>query len=93
MLTTDKVNEVRRLLNEGRLSQRKIAKQLGVSRGTVNALATGRRGDFGREPTEARPESGPPKRCPTCGMLVYLPCVYCQAIDFRRRARSTHQAA
>lgn len=93
MLPLAKVQEIRRLLNEGQLSQRKIAAKLGVSRGTVGALATGRRGDYGREPTEAEPTAGPPRRCATCGMLVYLPCVYCRAVAFRRRTRRPGRAA
>ncbi|NLF06403.1 MAG: winged helix-turn-helix domain-containing protein, partial [Pirellulaceae bacterium] len=39
MISTDLIDEVRRLLREGRLSQRKIAERTGVSRGTVNAVA------------------------------------------------------
>ncbi|MEM8865035.1 MAG: helix-turn-helix domain-containing protein [Planctomycetota bacterium] len=92
MLTLSKVKEVRRLLDEGELSQRKIAAKLGVSRGTVSALATGKRGDYGREPTEAEP-AGPPTRCKTCGWLVYLPCVRCEALDYQRRLREPRHAA
>jgi len=84
------VKEVRRLLDEGRVSQRQIARDLGISRGTVNSLATGRRGDYGREPTEADP-LGPTERCPTCGMLVRIPCVYCRAVDYGRRKRQDPQ--
>ena len=39
MIATTVVDEVRRLLREGRLSQRSIALRIGVSRGTVNAIA------------------------------------------------------
>ena len=45
MIATSVVDEIRRLLQEGCLSQRKIAAQIGVSRGTVNAIALGRRAE------------------------------------------------
>ncbi len=43
MITATVVDEIRRMLREGRLSQRKIAVRIGVSRGTVNAIALGKR--------------------------------------------------
>jgi transcriptional regulator with XRE-family HTH domain len=83
MIAQALVNDVRRLLAEGHLSQRKIARVLGVSRGTVGAIATGRRPDFGRlhgatEEEEFAP-TGPPARCPGCGGMVYMPCRLCRA--------------
>lgn len=92
MLPLSKVQEIRRLLEEGELSQRKIATRVGVSRGTVGALATGKRGDYGREPTVEEP-LGPPERCPGCGQLVVMPCVYCRAMDYRRRKHPGRRAA
>ncbi len=94
MLSLYLVEEICRLLEEGDLSQRKIAKKLGVSRGTVSALATGRRGAYGREPKDDAPETlGPPERCPGCGMLVVLPCVYCRAVEYRQRTSCQREAA
>ncbi|MEN1680732.1 MAG: winged helix-turn-helix transcriptional regulator [Planctomycetota bacterium] len=88
MIPLWKVQEVMRLLDEDQLSQRAIARQLGLSRGTVNALATGKRGSHGREtPSTTEPEAGPPARCPGCGRLVHMPCVWCRAMDYRERAR------
>jgi len=80
MLAPALVAEVRRLLAEGRLSYRKIAKLSGVSRGTIGAIATGRRPDYpppraGEE--ESLEPSGPPERCPECGGMVYMPCRLC----------------
>ena len=49
MLSEEVVLEVRRLLDAGQLSQRKIAVRLKVSRGTVHAIANGRRALHGRE--------------------------------------------
>jgi len=74
--------EIRSLLAEGALSQRKIALQLGVSRGTVNAIARGKRPDYTtRRPRPAdrcTPPKGLPQRCPGCGGMVRMPCVLCR---------------
>jgi hypothetical protein len=83
MLSLTQVLEVRRLLDEGALSQRAIAQKLRISRGIVGAIASGERGLFGRD--EARPHkftlnpSALPVRCPDCGGLVYKPCLLCAA--------------
>lgn len=84
MIALEKVLEVRRLLDEGKLSRRKIARQTGVSRGTVNAIANGQRGLFGASQADAADGPAPQRatiasRCPGCGGLVYLPCLLCQA--------------
>ena len=90
MITTTIVDEIRRLLREGRLSQRRIASKIGVSRGTVNAIALGRRGSgHVRRQPEAEgfsPPSGLPVRCPGCGAKVQMPCLLCY---IRRRRRGT----
>ncbi|MGI9430217.1 MAG: hypothetical protein ACR2NM_16265 [Bythopirellula sp.] len=89
MLPLAVVQEIRRFLDAGELSQRKIACQLGVSRGTVGAIASGRRGTHGREPNTDRPElccyERPPKRCRGCGARVYLPCILCRTRAFQAR--------
>jgi hypothetical protein len=86
MLSLPVVLEVRRLVAEGQLSHRAIAKQLGISRGMVHLIAEGRRGLNGRETTKAaqraplgKPGSSIPVRCPGCGGKVYLPCLLCKA--------------
>ena len=90
MLPLATVEEIGRLLAEGKLSQRKIAKKLGISRGTVGAIASGRRGLFGKEPDEDSPElccfEAPPERCRGCGALVYMPCVLCRTRAYQRRS-------
>jgi transcriptional regulator with XRE-family HTH domain len=73
-------DEVARLLAEGRLSQRQIARATGISRGTVGSIAQGKRPR--RRPVESfldptRP-LGPPQRCRGCGGYVYLPCLLCR---------------
>jgi hypothetical protein len=81
MISESLVSEVKRLVAEGRLSQRKIARLTGVSRGTVGAIAAGRRCDHPRPPSpddEIDEPPGPPERCPGCGAIVYPPCRLCR---------------
>jgi predicted XRE-type DNA-binding protein len=82
MLPLTIVEEVCRLLEEDELSQRQIAARLGISRGTVNAIALGKRGVFGRESdmlgAELVRRDCSPVRCPGCKALVYMPCVLCR---------------
>ena len=69
------------MLRKERLSQRKIAAALGVSRGTVNAIALGRRIDrragTSHDDSGFTPPTGRHKRCPGCGGLVQMPCLLC----------------
>ena len=74
------VDEIQSLLDEGELSQRRIARRLGVSRGTVHAIANGKRPDYCtlRHDTDGfLPPVGPPRRCPSCGGMVLMPCLLC----------------
>lgn len=82
MIASGIVGEIRCLLDRGEMSQRNIAIQMGVSRGTVSSIARGKRPDY-----EARrrqrgedftPPSGLPRRCPGCGRLVQMPCLACR---------------
>jgi len=90
MIAPNVVKEVQRLLAEGKLSQRAIAKATRVSRGTVGAIASGNRPDYDRvqrprtDEEPSRPE-GPLRRCPGCGGMVYLPCRACQVQEIRDR--------
>ena len=96
MLPLSVIEEVRRLLDEGELSQRKIARKLGVSRGIVNSIANGSRGIYGREPDEEDLLLGgvqlTPERCPSCGAMVYKPCVLCSARAFHARQKLLGQS-
>ncbi len=82
MIAPKIIAEVRRLLAEGLLSQRRIAKAAGVSRGTVGAIASGKRPDYqmSQQPWDDLWEepTGPPERCPSCGGMVYMPCRLCR---------------
>ena len=74
------VAEIRQLLHEGKLSQRTIARQAGVSRGTVNAIALGKRPEpvVRRRPeSDFVPPSGSVRRCGGCGAKVQMPCLLC----------------
>ena len=87
MLSSATVMEVHRLLGKGSLSQRDIARNLGISRGTVQAIAAGKRRERGptREPATFFSPTAVPKRCPTCGGLVQMPCLLCHVRRLRAR--------
>lgn len=91
MLPQGSVDEVIRLLALGTLSQKKIADVTRVSRGSVSAIAAGKRriksrrlvaGGENRTDEEEnwgfRYPTGPWKRCPICGAFVRTPCLACQ---------------
>lgn len=91
MLPKATVEQVAHLLELGGHSQRQIAKLVGVSRGTVQSIASGRRGLHGLEPADESPQLsafvGPAERCPSCGAKVYKPCLLCRTREFSRRQR------
>jgi len=102
MLALAKVREVERLLAEGELSQRKIAKATGVSRATISGIASGRRPDYelrmrARADKEVVEPLGPIERCPTCGGRVYMPCRLCRVrkvkVPEERRLRAMRRRA
>lgn len=74
--------EIKRLLDQGEASQRKIARQTGASRGTVNAIALGKRPDYGASRRKRGGgfvvPGGPLVRCPGCGGMVQMPCLACR---------------
>ena len=90
MIANATVQKVIALLEEGRWSQRQIAKMTGVSRGSVGAIAQGKRTSLGSESYEEEvsiiPPSGAPTRCPCCGRLVQKPCLACQIWALRKSA-------
>lgn len=90
MLAPSLVEEVKRLLAAGRLSQRKIARQTGVSRGSVALIAQGKRPDYPprRNEDEDLGPVGPPARCPTCGAMVYPPCRLCRLRELLAKAKT-----
>jgi len=99
MLPQTKIEEVEKLLAEGRLSQRKISLLTGVSRSVISQIALGERPDYATrlepDPDSLEP-SGDIQRCPTCGAKVYMPCRLCHLRStrdedtlqrYRRRAK------
>lgn len=90
MLPPTLVHEVRVLLAQGRLSQRTIARQLGVSRGAVKAISLGKRAGAARRgahPADAATDADPLERCPGCGGMVKMPCLLCHARWMRETRR------
>jgi transcriptional regulator with XRE-family HTH domain len=95
MLSISLVEEIARQLAEGKLSQREIARRLGVGRATVSAIARGKRGLYGRseESESLEPDRlDPPQRCAVCGYRVHLPCLVCRTREYRlgRRILGAH---
>ncbi len=91
MLAETIVDRVCQLLAAGQMSQRKIARAMGISRGTVGSLAKGHRPHPRRtawmDDDLFRPQ-GPPTRCRSCGGMVFLPCLLCRM----RKSRDTDRA-
>lgn len=86
--------EIRRRLEEGRLSWRAIGRQLGVSRGVVGNVAKGLRGVQTTpmvQKQESKPQEPLPSRCRGCGGMVYKPCRLCRTRAHQRRMRIIHQ--
>lgn len=100
MLSNEVVAEIKRLLTT-RLSHRAIARKMGVSRGSVGAIASGKRRVYTRPQRELSSDdvefSGPVERCPGCGRLIQMPCRACrvewrgQRLDKLRREIRTHR--
>jgi hypothetical protein len=102
MIAPAKVQEIERLLAEGTMSQRRVARQAGVSRATVKGIAGGSRPDYearrlARRQFRKRELPGPLVRCGECGGRVYAPCRLCRVRRFKAaeqaRAGLTRRAA
>jgi len=91
MISQAIVDQILRLLADGRMSQRKIARAVGVSRGTIGAIAKGHRPRVRRVEDRwgrsIRP-LGPPKRCRGCGGLVFMPCLLCRVRELKATKNS-----
>lgn len=78
MLSQEVIDGVRQLLEAGS-SRRTVARVAGISRGTVNAIAQGKREDRQRRPIDVDDEPlGPIVRCAECGGRVHAPCRLCR---------------
>lgn len=78
MIAPSVIDEVLRLLAEGSLSQRRIAQLTNVSRGTVNAVARGKRRAYRCSWSDWEEPAGPLERCSKCGSLATTPCHACR---------------
>ncbi|MGL4513188.1 MAG: hypothetical protein ACRCT8_08865 [Lacipirellulaceae bacterium] len=92
MISFEQAELVQRLLDEGDLSHRGIAKRVGVGRATVDRLARGEGTSLAERLRRPLPESPPDMlcvaRCPECGALVAPPCVACRTRRYVREARA-----
>lgn len=101
MLEKDLIHHAQEMLLDGRLSYRKIAEQLGVSRSSIAKIAAARRKTIVvPKPLQISEDSwyqdeGQFTRCPGCGGMVHLPCRLCdvraqcdQELELRRIARA-----
>lgn len=82
MIRADAERQAEELLREGQSSGRAIARQTGLSRGTIQAMASGARPmDRAREQQRRSRQRddrwGPSVQCPTCGGKVQMPCRLC----------------
>ena len=95
MIRSSVVEEIQRLLRAGKLSQRKIARQVRVSRGTVGAIASQRRPDYEarrhRKEAEFEFPTGPAVRCPDCGAMTQMPCLACRVRALREKQRPANR--
>lgn len=90
MLAETKIDEARRLLAEGKLSQRRIAQAIGISRATLSGIASGKRPDYEalrRARGQEEEPLGPVERCPTCGGKVHMPCRLCRVRAMQEQER------
>ncbi len=94
MIAEEKIREAELMLARGKLSQRKIAKITGLSRGTISMIASGKRKVQVRTVDPDMPpelEKSPPVRCPGCGAMVRMPCLLCFLKNLAERKRPVMQ--
>jgi transcriptional regulator with XRE-family HTH domain len=102
MINPTLVDEVKRLLADG-VTQRGISRRLSISRGSVGAIASGKRPNYealraAREDKLAPlPNNAPSERCPGCGGKQQMPCRVCRTRGDKQqrleRARAVLDAA
>ena len=88
MLAIGVLKEIRRLLSEEGFSQRRVAGILGISRGTVAAVASGQHVVARLADSLDSEDEESPVRCPGCGGRVYMPCGLCRARAYEANRRS-----
>lgn len=97
MLTDEMVAEINQLLKSTTISQRAIARRLGINRETVNRIANGARFDPSahRRAKEAlEPRDIEPIRCHGCGSkITVIPCLTCKLRKMDRQGRAARRFA
>jgi hypothetical protein len=87
MLRQELVQRIAEMIQTGKWSLRRIARELGVARGTVAAIAHGRRRERAQRTADNEDglpyPNGPFVRCPTCGHRVQMPCLLCRLRSWR----------
>jgi len=103
MLAPELVEMIRQLLAEDVLSQREMARRLGVSRTTIYRVATNQHAPRGGKRRRTQGELFDPDdrhtprvigkgdRCPTCGARVRLPCRACRVRTWLNQQRPAGQ--
>ena len=90
MIAASVIHHIQQLLAEGASSQRRIARLTGISRGTIAAIAKGRRRPHEPRADEEEP-LGPIERCPGCGAMVHMPCHACRIQQRKFKPRRGRQ--
>ena len=91
MLTAGTIRWIKRLAGEG-LSRRAISQATGVARNTIaDILGADRVAEEIRDTLYDVDDpifTDPPRRCPSCGAVVFMPCLACglRAAQVRRDA-------
>jgi len=93
MISEERIAIAEQLILDEKLSQRQIAKQTGLSRATIGAIASGKRRIFKRKPLLVieHDKNSPHVRCPGCGLRVRLPCVRCLLQKYGKKQKITNE--
>jgi len=91
MIAASVIHHIQQLLTEGTWSQRRIARLTGISRGTIAAVAQGRRRPHEPRADEGEEPLGPVERCPECGAMVHMPCRACRIRSQNPKPRRVRQ--
>lgn len=95
VLPPEQVARIHALLDAGQLTQRAIARELGVGRETVRQIGRGLRPDYiairrWKQAEQDLLPKGPFQRCPEGHLTQYDPCLICAAKRTRRERGPVH---
>lgn len=92
MIAWKVVEEIQEMLASGKFTKREIGRRMNVSHSTITRIESGKRQPR-RPAARTTQRSGdhdfesPPRRCPDCGGLVYMPCLLCDARLYQDRQK------